>query len=286
MSGGAKDRKGSIRREVRAVADERLARVVARGRTVLGGGDDEDVHQLRVATRRAVAALDAFEPWLRRKRRERLRKRLRGLRRSTGAARDAAVRIELLREMAVGADGQRRRVLEALIGIAEEERRCGLAGVAPAIRAAELESLGSGWRGLVRRRGAKGSFKRAGCEALGARAEALRAIEVSDAESLHRLRIEIKRARYTLELFGRCGSKARVERLLARLGTLQDRLGEVNDTECLAAWIESRLGILRASGHAGASASAGARDGAPGRHVESGRGEGRASVVVPRRVGR
>ena len=289
MPGGRKRKRGSIRREARGVARDRLARVVSRARTAASGGNHEDVRRLRVATRRAVAALDAFGPWLRRNRRKRLRGKLRALRRATGSARDAAVRLELLRGIAERADGRRGRVLDALLSVAAEERASGLGAVAPAIRGADLDALGSEWRGLVRRRGGGCSMTRAGCEVLAARGAALRRLEVTDAESLHELRIEIKRTRYTLELFGGCGAKARVERLLGRLRVIQDRLGEVNDMECLAAWIESRLGTLRAGGPVGDSAHAvptAAGDEAPGRSAESARGVGRGERDARSRVGR
>src|SRR5437016_5278776 len=51
-------------------------------------GDPEDVHQLRVGTRRAVAALNIFEACLPGKVYRKGRRRLRRLRRAAGAARD------------------------------------------------------------------------------------------------------------------------------------------------------------------------------------------------------
>src|SRR5438105_1865201 len=58
----------------------------------------EDVHQLRVGTRRAVAALKIFEDWLPGKRYREARRRLRRLRRAAGAARDWDVFLASLTE--------------------------------------------------------------------------------------------------------------------------------------------------------------------------------------------
>ena len=50
--------------------------------------ETENVHQLRVFSRRATAAMDIFAAWLPRRRGQSMRKRLKSVRRAAGAARD------------------------------------------------------------------------------------------------------------------------------------------------------------------------------------------------------
>src|SRR3954468_7714982 len=64
----------------------------------LGGSDEaEQVHQLRVWTRRASAALRLFEPALPRSQARRMKKLLRRLRRAAGAIRDCDIHLQRLR---------------------------------------------------------------------------------------------------------------------------------------------------------------------------------------------
>src|SRR5262245_16207437 len=73
----------------RRVFAARLAAVTKHWRpAVEQPNDPENVHQLRVATRRASAAVDIFGDLLPKRLFRRLKKRLRQLRRSAGAARD------------------------------------------------------------------------------------------------------------------------------------------------------------------------------------------------------
>src|SRR3954447_16572906 len=53
--------------------------------------DVENVHQLRVSTRRAAAAMDIFEYWLPKRRASQMRKRLKQIRNAAGQARDLDV---------------------------------------------------------------------------------------------------------------------------------------------------------------------------------------------------
>ncbi len=56
--------------------------------------DLEDVHQLRVFSRRAAAVIEIFADWLPRKRREWIEKQVRKIRKAAGAARDCDVLLE------------------------------------------------------------------------------------------------------------------------------------------------------------------------------------------------
>src|SRR6476660_2326993 len=82
----------------------------------LADHDIEHVHRLRVATRRAAAALKLYRDWLPEKTRRWFKKRLRQIRRAAGEARDLDVLIQRLqRESGVQ--------VEPIIGFLAEKRR-------------------------------------------------------------------------------------------------------------------------------------------------------------------
>src|SRR5579872_6321168 len=84
--------------------------------------DPEHVHQLRVATRRADAALRIFGCCLPQKAYKRARKRLRRIRRAAGAARDWDVFLIALRERAAGPPAKEQAGLDLLTGYALGQR--------------------------------------------------------------------------------------------------------------------------------------------------------------------
>jgi triphosphatase len=60
--------------------------------------------------------------------------------------------------------------------------------------------------------------------------------EGSTPQTIHRLRVRVKRLRYALELLSALGGK-RSRRLLSRLEVLQDLLGNLNDLSVASAWL-------------------------------------------------
>jgi CHAD domain-containing protein len=81
----------------RAALAERLLAVSHFLEKSIGSPDEEEaIHQLRVWSRRATAALKLFEPGLERKQRRRMKKTLRKMRRAAGAVRDCDVHLERL----------------------------------------------------------------------------------------------------------------------------------------------------------------------------------------------
>ncbi|MBD3790115.1 MAG: CHAD domain-containing protein [Campylobacterales bacterium] len=66
--------------------------------------------------------------------------------------------------------------------------------------------------------------------------------KMQDLDVLHRLRILFKRLRYLLEVFGPFYSKKKIRKMLARVKTIQDRLGQIHDTHqaqmMLGSWFE------------------------------------------------
>src|SRR5207244_2166671 len=84
--------------------------------------DIENVHQLRVATRRAAAALRIFLDCLPGRLHDKTRKALRGLRRAAGEARDWDVFFEHLKTPAARAPVAQTRGLIFLLGYAHGQR--------------------------------------------------------------------------------------------------------------------------------------------------------------------
>src|SRR5579871_2388326 len=85
-------------------------------------GDPENVHQLRVGTRRADAALRIFADCLSKKVYRKARQRLKRIRRAAGAARDWDVFLSDLLEREQKADAKHRGGLDFLIGYALGQR--------------------------------------------------------------------------------------------------------------------------------------------------------------------
>ena len=189
--------------------------------------DPEAVHQLRVTTRRAAAAVRIFRDFLPGRRRREARRVLRSLRRAAGDARDWDVFLDFL------LDGEAGPATDFLSGYAFGQRDAAqvvLAGVA-AERAADLDDL---------------------CETLPSHTKADKpptlaelgttelvplldgftaavAATPSSPADLHRLRIAGKRVRYAMEVFADCYAPPfrdqvypAVERAQQLLGTIQD----------------------------------------------------------------
>jgi CHAD domain-containing protein len=196
------------------------------------GDDPEDVHQLRVATRRLRAVLRAVRPLVPSERAEPLRGELGWLGSQLGPVRDLDVLIEGL-TAAAGAltpdehrafrrllrqfDAERAAAREALLDALASERYFALldtlenAAAAPFVLSTDVR--------LPDLAAAAFAKLRKTARALGD--------EPSDAE-LHRVRIRGKRARYTAELAEAAAGKP-ATRFIAAAKTFQDVIGEHQD---------------------------------------------------------
>ena len=199
-------------------------------------GNPEDVHQLRVWSRRADAALDLFADLVPRRHLKWFRRWMRRLRRAAGRARDADVLARHVDEP--GATGSphlradRRRGLKEVRALAE--------------RLDGGRRLRRATRRLLDRMGRKspqsglrfGDLARARlAPRVAAFFEAAPAPGADDA-ALHRFRIRGKRLRYAMELFAGAFPPALRDELYPQVAALQERLGRVNDL----ATAECRLG--------------------------------------------
>jgi CHAD domain-containing protein len=230
---------------------EQVRRLLAQDPGVRLGSDPEDLHQLRVATRRLRAFLRAGRDLLDLSWSEQLRDELGWLGRALGPARDLDVLIERLTDdvAALGDD----TTVGGLLGELESERaeaRVVVVGALSSDRYLELlarlehvdepelsgedVSLGDIWRGEWGR--TRKAFARLRDDSL-------------DRE-LHAGRIRVKRARYAAELAAPDLGK-RGRRFVEAAKLLQDVLGEHQD----ATVAEARVRVWAADGAGGVAAT-------------------------------
>lgn len=240
------------RRRTAAVGDQPVHRFAGRtirrrlhdvwtelGEACRARGDRDSVHRLRVATRRASAAIDAFAALVPPGRRRWFDRRLRTLRRAAGDARDLDVLAARIADDAPSpaASAGRRRLREMLARQRPEARR-------PVVEARDrlvddgwtvhidrlVDRLGHGSDHATVRQFSRKRMKR----------EIRRFFERADRHGrrraeLHRLRIDGKRLRYAFEVFASAldpGGRSRCERTLE---SFQKRLGRYTDHESAAA---------------------------------------------------
>jgi CHAD domain-containing protein len=223
-----------------------LARMIAREAGTRDGGDPEDLHSMRVATRRQRAAWRVFGGSFRPGRTKTHRSRLRDVAARLGAVRDLDVQLE-------GADAYRadlivteQRALEPLLAAWRTHR-----DDARALLVRELDSDGyrrwlDDYAEFVRHEGtavvATGPtephrVRDTAASRILAAYEHVRAYEPvlrwADVETLHELRIAGKWLRYTLE-FVREALGPDADGLIARVTALQDHLGLMHDADVSA----------------------------------------------------
>jgi CHAD domain-containing protein/CYTH domain-containing protein len=218
---------------------------------LVSGGDEEVLHDFRVALRRLRSALRAFRPWLEGSVRPRREKTLKKIARSTNEARDAEVQLAWLQTNRVALASERQRVgLDLLVERFEARARGGPdpARVAERYRRA-AEKLQRRLRTYERDVDAVAvagtSFGGVLAALVGDQAQALRERMVairgaSDQEGVHRARIEGKRLRYLLEPL-RGHRHADASESIEHLKRLQNVLGDLHDSHVLAGDLREAL---------------------------------------------
>lgn len=190
----------------------------------------EHVHQLRVACRRAAAALRAFRS-LAPKRSRKLGCWLKRLRRAAGPARDADVLLARLRRELEAASESVAAILEhvqqtrvqAQRDLEAVDARAGQGGLRRAIEKC-LAAVGKSDDD-------RQPFAEFAQRQLVEAAEALSATDLHAASlaELHQLRIAGKRLRYSIELFHSAAAPTLRDQAYPLVEELQDRLGALND---------------------------------------------------------
>ncbi len=217
------------------------------------GEDAEHVHQLRVATRRAGAALRTFRDFLPKKALRGAKAALRSVRRAAGEARDWDVFLDRLAASKALRTAGRRPAGDFLAGYALGFRAAAqeVLATAAAEQAAAVETLGSDLPAAVRRpksADAPRTLAEHGRVVLGelfARFCAeVDAGPASPAE-LHRLRITAKRLRYAIEVFAGCFPPPLKEAVYPAVEQAQELLGAVQDGHVAAERLEHVAALVR-----------------------------------------
>jgi CHAD domain-containing protein len=237
----------SLPEAARKVLRYHFARMRTKEAGSRSGSDVEDLHDMRVASRRMRAAWRVFEEAFKPGRTKKLRRRLETLSDRLGAVRDLDVLIEDLEAYRAGLDAGDRPGLDPLLALWSRQR-----GPARDVLIRELDS--ARYAAFVEEMEA---FLEAGANEAATVAtptlphrvrdrvpsqiwsayEAVRAYELvlpwADVETLHELRIAAKWLRYTLEFFGETLGPDST-RLLDRVMALQDFLGCLHDADVAA----------------------------------------------------
>lgn len=199
--------------------------------------DADRVHRLRVATRRTLAAVEAFADLLPAKRRDWFAKRLRRLRRAAGEARDLDVLTDRLGRAVEGPQSP-------VAGLAARDRLVAMLARRQAASRAPIRQirdalLAADWHGrterLLDKVGSRGQdrpfadFARRRFRPLVARFFATADHRLRSADEMHRLRIEGKKLRYAMEIFARVFPVRECVRCADALERLQETLGDFTD---------------------------------------------------------
>lgn len=210
--------------------------------------DPEHVHQLRVGTRRAVAALDIFSGCFTKKHYRKPRKRLARLRRAAGSARDWDVfLIDLARQL-----GAKNRA-DFLLGYARGQRDAAQR---------ELDAAGAefpdGFAAFTRKvldrldadQGDQRPFHELAAPLLGELLtnlhEAARS-NLHDYEHLHAVRVLGKRLRYAMEIVASCYAESFRTEFYPEIEAMQEILGQANDSHVAATLLKALRLRLRAA---------------------------------------
>ncbi len=208
--------------------------------------DDEHVHRLRVATRRAATALRIFRGCCEKASSfPRMRRGLRRLRRAAAAARECDVHRAMLTADLAGAGDALHRILDSVLALVADERRRAQKSIRREARRYPVRRLRKLRRRLLAAIEAPGdpAGERLADAARATMASCLSSMraaaenDLSSMEDLHGLRIEGKRLRYAMEIFQPCFEETFAESYAA-VEALQEELGAINDSHDLARRME------------------------------------------------
>ena len=230
-----------------------LARMIAREPGTREGTDPEELHTMRVATRRMRAAWRVFGDGFRADRTRRHRRRLREVAARLGAVRDLDVLIDEAQPYLHAQTVGEQRAIAPLFAAWREQR-----DDARVLLLRELDSEAYGrwvdeFKDFVRTEGlaatstlptAPHRIRETAGSRIWASYEQVRAYEPvmrwADVATLHELRIAAKWLRYTLEFVRECLGPDSAA-LIARVVALQDHLGLMHDADVAAAMTRTFL---------------------------------------------
>ena len=213
------------------------------------GEDPEELHDMRVPTRRMRAAIKVFRDALPGRARW-FREELRWVAQALGDVRDLDVQIERLQSWKQEAGEEPSKALDKIIGITEKRRAEARERMLAALDSDRYEQLETSFAGMLRRgheretdgRGVAGEPITAVAPALISRRyrkwrKAAKRLDVSSSpEAFHDTRKKGKRLRYTLEFVSEVYGDP-VQKLAVPLKVLQDDLGDHQDAVVAAEYL-------------------------------------------------
>lgn len=226
----------------------------------------EIIHEVRIATRRAGAAVRVFRNLIRGRDRKRVSRWLRELRQAAADTRRADVQTRLLAAAKLDDPSLAQAADEAIARL-----ECGRAAALQVFHEAARRRSPRQWRRLRKRltrrlrdpaqtddAAPSTTFSRGAAAALSALAGELREITdaapSADLQSLHRIRLDIKRLRYSIEIF-RPVLADRAAETLDLLREVQTALGEINDLDELRKTLAAPDALTGATGESSVSAA-------------------------------
>jgi CHAD domain-containing protein len=255
---------------------EQLERIEAHEPGARVGKDPEDVHRMRVATRRMRAARRVFRDALSEViDLERANEELRALATVLGRARDLDVFIGALRRLSRTAPAADRPAIKAMVTDLQKQKATAQEELQRALDEGALTYLRSELHGQLQalaEAGGAGAGKGRGRKRDSVRRTAPRLIEralrrlyrdqdnllAPTSTELHERRILAKRARYTMEYFAPAFGDA-LEEPIAHMTAVQDTLGEIHDADVAVAALLQRIEAVAGDAERTADAAALAR---------------------------
>lgn len=217
----------------------------------------DGVHDLRVATRRLRAALELWLAVSPSRRLDRARRALKNLGRRLGALREADVDLKELFDLR-RRDPSHGAAIEFLIASESRERKRRVKALEKGLRRIDLEDFAKEIRSETDDALDAGNGEDLALSAVARRELQERlpglarlldhTLRHPTPAALHRLRIDLKKFRYSVEVCAPAYDGRRVPGLIGSLKALQDALGIVHDTNALHARIASLRAELRRDG--------------------------------------
>jgi CHAD domain-containing protein len=210
--------------------------------------DVEYVHQLRVASRRALAAVRTFAPLLSERQHKWLSKQLKKIRRAAGGARELDVLGRRIAERLAASPGDARAALVAKIEACRDDAQRPVRKLRAKMLKKDFASRSARIAKRVRWRGEgdEPTFAAAAAVCLRSVAEPFFAASQADATelaALHHFRIAAKHLRYSMETFAAALAPEFRTVLYPAIEEVQTRLGEVNDHAAALEQCEAWLAV-------------------------------------------
>jgi len=231
-----------------------------RHREAAAAGQSEPIHQLRVTARRLRASLHLFAEVIHATYSRIVERDLIWLAQAAGGAREREISALVFRGRAAKLDPLLADSLAAIYSTLSKERSLKLHDLQSVVESTRYRALLARLENPRLRKVYTGSLLRT--EAASMLRPIARSVaragaaldEGSPPQTIHRLRVRIKRLRYALELLSALAGK-RSRRLLSRLEVLQDLLGNLNDLSVATTWLinfprtaSAELGAVMAAG--------------------------------------